>query len=122
MPYVIPTAVEFKARFTTEFDALNDAYIDVMIAEAARNVDDGWTEDDYQPAIMYLTAHNISEEKSLGGIYGSPGMVTSSKLGDAQDTYASNGSIDAIGIYGTTIYGRRFAQLQRVNVPAVALL
>lgn len=122
MPYILPTAQEFKTRFTPTFDDLPDGYIDAVIFESARNVDQCWTEDDYQPAIMFLTAHNISEEKSLGGIYGSPGMVTSSKLGDAQDTYATNSNIDSMGIYGTTIYGRRFAQLQRVNVPAVVLL
>lgn len=122
MPYILPTALDFKARFAPAFDALSDSYINSMIAEAARNVDECWSEEDYQPAIMYLTAHNISEEQSLGGIYGAPGMKTSEKLGDAQDTYASNGSIDGLGIYGGTIYGRRFAQLQRVNVPAVALL
>lgn len=121
MPYVIPTSAEFKARFPA-FAALDDAYIDVMLGEAARNVDGGWEELDYQPAIMFLAAHNISEEQSLGGIVGQPGLVTSSKLGDAQDTYAVNASIDAGSIYAGTIYGRRFAQLQRVNVPAVALL
>ena len=122
MPYVLPTAVEFKARFAPAFAELDDPYIDTMIEEAGRNVDSCWLEDDYQTAILYLTAHNIAEEKSLGGIYGKPGMKTSSKLGDAQDTYATNGSIDSYGIYGTTIYGRRFAQIQRVNVPAVVLL
>jgi len=121
MPYTLPTATQFKARFP-EFDALGDAYIDVMIGEAARNMDESWEELDYQPAIMFLTAHNIAEEQSLGGIYGAPGMTTSSKLGDAQDTYATNQSFDASSIYGGTVYGRRFAQLQRVNVPAVALL
>lgn len=121
MPYTIPTAAEFKARFPA-FSELDDTYINSMIAEAARNVDECWSEDDYQPAILYLTAHNISEEQSLGGIYGTPGMVTTSKLGDAQDTYATNNSIDGNSIYGGTIYGRRFAQLQRLNVPAVALL
>jgi hypothetical protein len=49
-------------------------------------------------------------------------MVTSSKLGDAQDTYSKSGGYLAETIYGGTIYGRRFAQLQAVNVPAVALL
>jgi hypothetical protein len=122
LPYVLPTAAEFKARFEPSFDSLSDAYIDAMIAEAARNVDETWEDLDYQPAIMFLTAHNISEEQSLGGIIGAPGMITSEKLGDAQDTYAANGSIDALSIYGGTVYGRRFAQLQRVNVPAVALL
>jgi len=122
MPYVIPTAIEFKARFAPAFADLDDAYIDVMIAEAARNVDTGWSEEDYQPAIMFLAAHNIAEEKSLGGVYGSPGMTISSKLGDASDTYAQNTSIDSMGIYGGTVYGRRYAQLLRLNAQAVILL
>lgn len=122
MPYETPTATQFKERFAHDFDSLDDAYIDVMIAEAARNVDTGWEVEDYQPAIMYLAAHNIAEEKSLGGISGAPGMIISSKLGDGSDTYAQNQSVDATSIYGGTVYGRRYAQLLRLNAQAVILL
>lgn len=121
MPYELPTAAQFKARFP-EFAALDDSYIETMISEASRNVDTEWSELDYQPAIMFLAAHNISEEQTLGGIAGAPGMVKSSKLGDAQDTYETNTSIDAMTIYGSTVYGRRYAQLLRLNAQAVILL
>ncbi len=121
MPYTLPTSTEFIARFPA-FAAVDDGYIDLMIGEAARNVDDSWAELDYQPAIMFLAAHNMVEEGILGRDIDASGAITSSKLGDAQDSYASPVNSDSSSIYGSTVYGRRFAQLQRVNVQAVVLL
>lgn len=121
MPYVIPTAAEFKARYPA-FTDVDDALIDAVIAEAARNVDESWCEADYQPAIMALTAHMLIEEGALGRNVEAAGPITSSKLGDAQDSYGGLSTSQASGEYSSTSYGRKYMQLRAVNCQGVQLL
>lgn len=121
MPYTIPTSAEFKARFPV-FDSMDDGIVDVLISEAATYVSESWAEADYKPAIMYLAAHFAVEEGYTGRFIDAAGPLTSSKLGDASDSYASAQNADSTGVYSSTSYGKRFMQYQRRNVAGVLLL
>ena len=122
MPYVIPTAAQLKARFPV-FDALDDSYADLIIAEASRSVDTSWLEGDYQNAIIHLAAHMMFSEGATGDIDpATTGAIVSDKLGDASTTYANHATSSSSSDYGTTIYGRGYLRLLRLNHPAVAVI
>ena len=121
MTYTLPTAAEFKARHVL-FADLTDAYVNTMIAEASRFVDETWCEDDYQPAIMFLAAHNAVGEGALGGRTDTSGVIASEKLGDASINYGGISSGSSLEInYNSTAYGKRYLQLLRVNQPAILI-
>lgn len=128
MPYTLPTAAEFKAKFPT-FAAVADPTITLAIAEASASVDLGWVEADYQPAIMYLAAHIMtldgvviagSDLGSAGGVINA-GLVDEMKVGDVMVKMAGaasggSGSSGSSGSgYLATGYGRRYLELLRRN-------
>lgn len=121
MPYATPTAAELKARYPAFVD-VDDTLIDSVIVDAERNVDESWIEADYQPAVMALAAHLLVEEGATGRDVEFAGAITSSKLGDAQDTYSGLTAAQAAGEYSSTTYGRKFMQLRSLNCQGVALL
>lgn len=119
MPYTLPTANELQTRYPA-FATTADGTIDLAITDAARFVDETWLEDDYQPAIMALAAHNLTMEGALGGSVQNGGAITSEKLGDASTSYGN--AIDAsksVSDWGQTTFGRAFLRLLRVNQPGV---
>lgn len=116
MAHVAPTPAEFKARHTA-FAALSDPVIQAILTEANRSVDTTWTEGDYKNAIMYLAAHILTTEGALDStVIGKPGLISSESLGDASTSYAVAKSSRYEGELGSTIYGRRYLDLMRVNV------
>lgn len=122
MPYTIPTAQDLKDRHPA-FSDTPDSQVEAVITDASRWVDETWLEDDYRPALMFLAAHMLVGEGALGGDTSAPGPVTSYKLGDASETYGN--AVDpsrSISDFGTTVYGRRYMALLRVNQPAVAIV
>lgn len=121
MPYTVPTASDLKARYPA-FAEVSSPLIELVIADAARNVDQSWIEGDYQPAIMALSAHMLIEEGATGRSTEAAGAITSSKLGDAQDSYAGLTSAQSAGEYSSTSYGRKFMQLRAQNCQGVQLL
>jgi hypothetical protein len=128
MPYTLPTAAQFKAKFPT-FAAVADPTITLAITEASASVDRGWVEADYQPAILYLAAHIMtidgvviagSDLGSAGGVINA-GLVSEMKVGDVQvklsgSAGGSSGSAggDMAGLRSTG-YGRRYVELLRRN-------
>jgi hypothetical protein len=128
MPYTLPTAAQFKAKFPT-FAAVADPTITLAITEASASVDRGWVEADYQPAILYLAAHIMtidgvviagSDLGSAGGVINA-GLVSEMKVGDVQvklsgSAGGSSGSAggDMTGLRSTG-YGRRYVELLRRN-------
>lgn len=126
MSYDKPTAAEFKTRFPI-FDDKDDAFVTAILNEASASVDETWLEADYKPAIMYLAAHMIATENSdeggsieVGGA--GAGAIASESFGPISVSYRDAGTSDAVkkaGIYGSTIYGQRFAALLRRNKPAI---
>ena len=123
MPYTIPTAAEFKARHS-KFTAVPDALVTSMIAEAARTVTISWCETDYADGIMYLAAHLMVEEGAIavaGGSTSAPnvtGPVKKMKADEVSvefDTPGARMESKLAGIYGSTIYGRRYIELAMRN-------
>lgn len=121
MPYTLPTANELQARYPA-FATTADGTVDTAIAEAARFVDESWFEDDYQPAIMALAAHNMTMEGALGGTVQNGGAITSEKLGDASTSYG-NAISDSktVSDWSQTVFGRKFLLLLRVNQGGAAV-
>jgi len=115
MPYTTPTATEFKTRHSA-FSAVDSDYIDAIIAEAVRYVDTSWFEEDYQPAVMHLTAHMLMCEGAIGGV-STAGVLASQAIGDASESY--DNSKPSVSDYQSTTYGRAFLRLLRVNHPGV---
>lgn len=131
MPYTLPTAAQFKAKFPT-FAAVGDPTIDLAIQEASASVDQSWIEADYQPAILYLAAHILTIDGALAataelgdaaGVVHS-GLVSKMKVGDVDVTLAGGGSAGAGAATGlrSTGYGLRYLELLRRNQPTVALV
>lgn len=121
MAYVIPTASDFKTRFTPDFNAVDDARVTAAIAEAARFVDTSWLEPDYAIAIRYLTAHLLVTEGALRPATLVPtgmasGPITSEKLGDASVSYgSSSGAGSSDQDLMTTTYGQKFVAIRNAN-------
>jgi hypothetical protein len=119
MPYTVPDSSEFICRHP-RFSEINRETITAVITDAARNVDTTWFEDDFQPAIMYLTAHYLVMEGHLGDAVNTAGLITSEKLGDASVSYGNAvAETKSVADYGSTSYGRRFQDLLGKNHPAV---
>lgn len=120
----------FVARFPI-FSDTDQTQVEMILSEAATKVDQSWEEDDYQPAIMYLAAHLIATDNSgegesveIGSSGGAAG-VSSESFGGMSISYATGGSgsgSDAAAYgssWGSTVYGRRFYKLLKLNKPAI---
>lgn len=129
MPYTVPTVEQFQTRFPVLADT-DPALIQMLLTEAAGKVSTSWVEADFQPAILYLTAHLIATDNSAEGEaveIGSAGggAIKSESMGGLSITYGSDAgagtTLSANEIYGGTVYGRRFLYLLNLNFygPAV---
>jgi hypothetical protein len=125
MPYTTPTLAQFRARFPI-FEDAEDSLIEALLAEAAGQIDTSWREADYQPAILYLTAHLLATDNSGEGedveIGGATGGIASESWGSMSVSYATKDTANAAAsasTWGSTEYGRRFYTLLRANKPAV---
>lgn len=123
MPYTIPTVTQFKIRHNA-FTPVCDELVEAVIDEASGYVDQSWLERDFQPALMFLTAHFLMMEGHLsGGPTAASGPITSEKLGDASVSYGSfTAEGKSVSDFTATSYGRRYLELLRVNQPAVAVV
>lgn len=118
MPYTVPTIADFKARFPA-FANTDDAVIGTALTEASSRVDTNWLEADYQPAILYLAAHNLTLDGHGTGAeaqVAQQGMMgfQSISSGGLSLTRAAGADASA-GSYKSTSYGSRFWQIQRRN-------
>jgi hypothetical protein len=127
-----PTASEFKTRYP-EFTGVADGLVTAFIAEASPRVDDDWEEADQQPAILALTAHLLSLEGYPGRAdptaplpAGTGKEVVMRRVGDVTTQYAQLSSSDAGDSLRSSLklspYGRRFAQLLKVNAITIGLV
>jgi hypothetical protein len=131
-----PSASDFKARYP-EFTGVADSLVTSVIAEASPMVSGEWHEPDQKPAIMAFTAHLLSMEgypaRALlpagAPLPASAGReIVMRKVGDVTTQYAqaSSGAEGAssglLGSLTLTVYGRRFAQLLKLNAPAIGLV
>jgi hypothetical protein len=127
MPYVLPTVDDFTTRFPVFADRDEDQ-IQFCINEASRSVDDSWCEPDYQPAILYLTAHLLMTDESQDGdtpaIGPTQGGVSAEHFGPMSITYKDfpEGSLSSSETFGTTSFGRRYLSLLHANKPPIVVV
>lgn len=134
MAYEKPTLDEFRTRFPIFNDSASDELVEMLIEEAAGQVNTAWIESDYKPAILYLTAHLIATDNSAegsdpgSGVGGdSGGEIASESWGPISVSYRAR-SIPKMGdnafdqFYGTTSYGRRYMILVRRSFPAILVV
>lgn len=125
MAYIEPTVSTFKARFP-EMDAVPDALVTLVLAEAIPQVGETWLERDRRPAQLYLTAHLLTMEgepkrSTLGaaGATAGTGQVKRFTVGDVTTELAGPGGggsgSGSASDYGSTSYGRRYLELMRRN-------
>lgn len=148
MPYDVPTAAEFKARFP-EFISVVDQIVMTFISAAANEIEPSqWIEKYYKTAIIYLAAHFmwlyqqqlLVQSQGTGGSGGggagsdiqtflsdmrwedfevSFGSTSTGKSGSSSWLQASGG---ASPLYGKTMYGQLYIELRRRNLPTVLLI
>jgi len=130
MSYDLPSVDQFKERFPI-FQDRDDTLIQAIMNETKSSIDDSWIEADYQPAVMYLTAHLLATDNSDEGgevevgSAGAGGVASESFGGGLSVSYdkgRSSGSLSSSDRYGTTEYGRRFLALLRSNKPAIVVV
>lgn len=131
MTVAVPSAVELKTKLPF-FASVDDGVMADFITEAGRSVDDTWIAGDQKNAIMYLAAHNMfilgvtgSGGAPPGGAGGS-GVVQSQSIGDASVSYAVNSFLKKDGGLNeelrSTVWGRMYLRLARLNGPAVDIV
>lgn len=125
MPYTVPTTAEFKARFPA-FAAVDDAVIGTAISEASSRVDTNWIDTDYQPAIFYLAAHNLTLDGLGTGAeaqVAAQGMMGFQSISSGQLSLTrGSGASASAGSYSSTSYGARFAQIMRRNTGSILVV
>jgi Protein of unknown function (DUF4054) len=134
MSYIFPTVDDFRAKFP-EFADLDDAYIQVLLDDAGRAVDQTWTEGDYTNAILFLAAHyhELDLMASAGSDAPAEGVpagqtITAEHIGPISVTYgkANGGASSSTGAHASsldsTVYGQRYQDLLIKNIPAVLVI
>lgn len=111
MAYEPVTVDDVLARFP-KFEDEDETVIEAILAEAAAVVDDSWLEQDFKAATLYLVAHLLTQE--TGQQVDRPGTIVAESFGPMSVSYGTGG-VAANSNYGSTEYGRRFAELQKRN-------
>lgn len=121
MSYDAVTTDQFFERFP-QYAAADEDLLTLLLAEASVQVDNSWIEEDYQTAILYLTAHMLANELAAGlGAAGASGPIQSESFGPMSRSYAISASaMTDEGLEGT-VYGRRYRSLRRKSFPGVAV-
>jgi hypothetical protein len=127
----VPTPADVKTKLPY-FASVNDDLMRDFIAEAGRSVDDTWITGDQASATMYLACHlmyvlgAVSAEGAPPGGAGGSGVVQSQSVGDSSVSYAVNsylkGGGDVNDDYRSTVWGRAYLRLLRLNQPGVNIV
>lgn len=119
MAYTQATAADLKAKFP-RFAAVADATVESYLTDARRRVDGSWTEDDRAMGEMLMACHLMTLE-GLGT--GTEAEIAAAGLGDFKSvrsgqfsfTRGEGDNMAAAGTLGSTSYGKRWADLARIN-------
>jgi len=126
MAYVSPTFANFIVLYP-RFAAVPEATFDAYLAKAVLKVGDTWLEKDYTTAQELYVAHLMTLEglgtgteaelgkEGLGGVRSLSSGSLSVNFGDA----GSGKGYEGFGDLASTTYGRRFADLMRLNFPSI---
>lgn len=120
MAYTAPTVEEFRTKFPEFTDAdYSDAAVEAALNEAARSVDESWTEGDFKNARMYLAGHYLSVLQSAGVSLGQDNLKALS-IGPLSLTFGDKVSFSE---FSSTPYGQQFRLLQKKNIgPAILVV
>lgn len=133
MTITAPTAAEFVARYPTFASVSADA-ISAVLQEAVNEISERWSEADRKPAMLAFAAHMLVQEGQGGvvidGITMASNVATRVKAGDSEFEFqpasnrmlVRNGNANPTLALQETVYGRRFLELLRRNIPAVAIV
>jgi hypothetical protein len=126
MAYAPPTASDLKARFPA-FASVADDVVTAALGEAARLVDESWTEGDFANARMLYACHILlMDGHGTGGeadmLVDMPAGYKRTKAGGSEierfGSATAGGTTDPLDLQSTS-YGRRFASLMRRNISTV---
>jgi hypothetical protein len=120
MPYTTPTYEEFIVRFPAFDDEITwpQSMVEAVLTEAANNIDTTWREADYQPAIMYQTAHLLSTDNAVEeATVGPETFISGESFAGMSTSYSEvqGGTLASSETWGGTTYGRRYLDLLRKN-------
>lgn len=138
MAYSAPTIEQFRTRFP-EFteEEVPDETLQLFLDEAIAEVGDNWIDADRRPAILFLTAHNLSAEGygSSGGSSSLPvdestgAYLKRRRVGDVEVEFATASDLGGGGrtisaglAYQSSPYGRRYWEIRQRNFPAVLVV
>lgn len=123
MAYVAPTPADMKARFP-RFVAVPDNIVQQALNEAARQVDETWTEGDFAMGRMLYAAHVMTLDGLGAGTEAellAEGVEAFQeiKLGSLQlkrfDKDSRTNGNDYLDLLASTSYGRRFLATLKQN-------
>lgn len=127
MTWFAPTPAILKQRFP-EFASVADAQVQLVLDEAIAEVPEGWPDSNRTAGVLYLTGHLLASFGSGssgtgGGGVAVTGAIKSRKVGDVSVEFAGHSGgkeSGAFAHYSTTAYGKRYYEILRRNVPAIA--
>jgi len=129
MTVATPTAAAFKLRYRA-FASVDDALVDLVIAEGVGAVNEDWVLADQQPGVLAYAAHLLTLD-GYGGIEAGgatidvAGPVSAVQVGDVKTTFSDQSQVRytlrtvSEGGLPDTAYGRHYLDLRRRNVAAV---
>jgi hypothetical protein len=107
------TAADVK-QIATEFDSVDNARVELFIAQAAQRVNRGGygSEPKADTATIYLTAHLLTLDAQQGGI--APGPKSSERLDSYSVGYAIPAALGASSaVLASTGWGRAYMEIRR---------
>lgn len=114
-------AQELIEDIAGEFASNTLAQLTPYVAETRLNVNADFWGDRYDLAVKLLAGHVITSAKA-GGANSSAGPVASKSAGELSISYAVSSNRAYTGLYSTTGWGRRYAELlqtMRFKTPLV---
>lgn len=119
MAYENPDAADLKGNFP-RFAAVADETVEFWLTRARRQVDESWTEGDYQMGQILLACHLMTLQ-GLGT--GAEAEASAQGVGDYKTIRTGSVTLErfdrdsgaATGTMGSTSYGRQWLELARAN-------
>lgn len=135
MVWVLPTLDDLDARWPGVFSQVDTALAQSELDQAISEILPGdWIERDRTPAVLNLVAHRLSSSGAgvpVGTGSGSlpaGAVLKAREVGDVRSEFsypaieAAKASAGADDDLSSTVYGRRFLELMRLNFPGFRAL
>lgn len=119
MAYEVPTVDDFIERFP-DFADREEEPIQFALDAASRQVDESWTEGDFEEAILQLAAHVLLTSE-VGAAAGSDEGIKSLTIGPLSLAFDVEGRL-SMSKLETSTYGQTFLGLRRRNIAPIAVI